>query len=118
MPYVKEETKDRIELPYVNTTGELTYVIDRIAEDLLWKFAGYDFDKLTYDDLSRVRGAMSNAVDEFYRRVIAPFEDGKILVNGDVFIYPHPEQWRGMAEEVEPALTIVEPAAEHGADVA
>lgn len=107
MPYIKEEAKDRIELPYVSSTGELTYVIDRIGEDLAWKFCGYDFAKLTYDDLCRVKGAMSNAVDEFYRRVIAPFEDGKVLVNGDIFVFPHPEQWALALEDGAVVLEVV-----------
>lgn len=114
MPYIKEDAKDRIDLPYVSNVGELTYVIDRIGEDLAWKLSGYNFSDLKYETLAAVRGAMSNAVDEFYRRVIAPFEDGKVLVNGDIFIYPHPEQWAAAIEDG----TIVEVPAEEGAAVA
>lgn len=106
MPYISEDSKDRIDLPYVANVGELTYVIDRIGEDLAWKLSGYDFGKLKYETLSAVRGAMSNAVDEFYRRVIAPFEDGKVLVNGDIFIYPHPDQW---ADAIDNGTVVVVP---------
>lgn len=50
---------------------------------------------------------MSNAVDEFYRRVIAPFEDGKQLVNGDIFVFPHPEQWALALEDGAAVLEAV-----------
>lgn len=107
MPYITEERKERIEIPHVLNVGELTYVIDRMAEELAWQMAGYDFDKLRYESLASVRGAINNAADEFYRRVIAPFEDGKIAKNGDIFVYPHREQW-----EIE-ELELPEPAPLH-----
>lgn len=99
MPYIPEEVKDRIVLPYVTSVGELTYAIDRMAEDLAWKLSGYDFADLKYEHLAAVRGALANASDEFYRRVVARFEDGKIEQNGDIFVYPHEDQWQLSIDE-------------------
>lgn len=112
MPYVDPEAKDRIVLPYVNNVGELTYAIDRLAEDLAWKLCEYDFANLKYEHLAVVRGALSNAADEFYRRVITPFEDMKIAQNGDVFVYPHREQWLDAVEDTS-VISLVQPREQH-----
>lgn len=93
MPYIEPERQERIALPYVGSTGELTFAIDKIAEELLWKLSGYDWAKVRYEHLAAIDGALGLAQFEFRRRVVAPYEDAKREQNGDIFIFPHPEQW-------------------------
>jgi len=87
MPYIKQERRERIDLLISKlsseligmnwTAGDLNYVIFRLMVFLFhWK-PGYQ----TVNDF---RGALACTWDEFYRRVAAPYEDKKILENGDV----------------------------------
>ena len=38
-----------------------------------------------YASINDVMGALEGAKLEFYRRVVAPYEDLKIIMNGDVY---------------------------------
>lgn len=109
MPYITQERQERIELPYVGGLGELTFVVDKIAEELLWKLAGYEWRNVRYEHIAAVDGALGLAQAEFRRRVVAPYEDSKLRQNGDVFIFPHPELWETREpEDVEaPVLAAV-----------
>lgn len=106
MPYISEERRERIQLPYVSDVGELTFVVDKLAEELLWKETGYDWDKVSYELLAKIDGALGLAQAEFRRRIVAPYEDVKIEKNGDVFVVPHPELW-GVADVELPPLEAV-----------
>lgn len=91
MPYITPEQRQRIEdrgLPYVTDVGELTYVIDRMAEEMLWKLADYDFANVRYQHIAVILGALEAAKLEFQRRILALYEDRKRSTNGDVFHYP------------------------------
>lgn len=59
--------------------GILNYVSTRLALNLMGPVA--------YWKVAMIAGVFSNVVDEFYRRLATPYEDKKILENGDV--YPH-----------------------------
>jgi len=41
---------------------------------------------LTYQTINDVIGALEGAKMEFYRRVAVPYEEGKIILNGDVYV--------------------------------
>ena len=41
--------------------------------------------KVSYSLINEVTGALENAKLEFYRRVVVPYEDMKIKINGDVY---------------------------------
>lgn len=58
--------------------GVANYIICRI---LTYLFA----DEGGYRALNEASGVLFNAGLEFYRRITAPYEDEKILENGDVF---------------------------------
>jgi hypothetical protein len=45
----------------------------------------YDEEE-SYARLSAIRGAISDASDEFYRRVMVPYEEAKIVEHGDVVV--------------------------------
>ena len=55
--------------------GALNYTITKIIKQLY---------PLKYFHLNRALGVLSAVTQEFYRRVVAPYEDQKIADNGDV----------------------------------
>lgn len=90
MPYI--EPKRRLDLDWkigivsdeVMTPGELNYCITRLAS--LYLKPLIDQGKhVGYDELSGVRRVLQDAADEFYRQVVAPYEDKKRSENGDCY---------------------------------
>lgn len=59
--------------------GNLNYAITKLCVDTVrWKGKSYGV-------LSAVAGVLADARDEFYRRVVAPYEEKKALANGDCY---------------------------------
>jgi hypothetical protein len=56
--------------------GALNYTITRL---LLLQYPTH------YVHFNRLMGILDSVSHEFYRRVVAPYEDGKRAANGDVF---------------------------------
>ena len=94
MPYIKSEDRDRlvkyvnrggdldemIILPErINNAGELQYVIAEIINELLSQ------KQYRYQDLNDIMGALAGAQMEFYRKVVAEYEDEKEKINGSVY---------------------------------
>jgi len=81
MPYIKQEFRPLLDvckrLP--DDAGELNYVITTILDQYI-KMKGKK-----YQTLNEVIGVMECAKLELYRRVAAPYEDTKIIENGDVY---------------------------------
>jgi hypothetical protein len=80
MPYIKEQQKEYInagECP--SNPGELNYLISSICKKYL------DNNKKSYQTFNDIIGALECCKQEFYRRLIGPYEDIKIKENGDVF---------------------------------
>ena len=82
MPYIPEN--DRWDLRPVSSSralsgGELNYQITMLIVQYL-KTNG-----TSYATCNDVMGALTGAQAEFYRRVVAPYEDEKITDNGDVY---------------------------------
>lgn len=83
MPYINKEDRkkfdDAIEdvLPAVNP-GELNYLITKLCHIYI------DFNGLSYQRINDVMGALEGAKLEFYRRLVATYEDKKIKENGDL----------------------------------
>jgi hypothetical protein len=108
MPYIKQE--DRVFLdPYVNTLsdvikrnvsedisitnedltvllGELNYCITRICTRTI--------GQPTYPKIAMITGVLENVKQEFYRRLSTPYEENKIVQNGDVKEYKNLNIWR------------------------
>jgi len=87
MPYIKE--KERVKFEKVikdlvkllekdkeNLAGNLNYVVTSIIKRLS--------KNLRYKKANEIIGALECIKLEYYRRVLAPYEDKKILENGDV----------------------------------
>lgn len=83
MPYIKQEDRDRFfeqdQLSKDNTAGELNFCISSLCREYI-KAKGK-----SYAVLNEVVGALECAKLELYRRVAAPYEDEKIIENGDVY---------------------------------
>ena len=91
MPYIKKESRDELE-PYIYglidilppipgkevEDGEVNYVITRIVNAF--------YNRPSYKILQRGLGVLEAVKQEFYRRVVAPYEDMKRYSNGDVYI--------------------------------
>lgn len=80
MPYITEEARQSTHmLQYEpHNAGELNFLITTFIRD-------YYNKSPSYQSVNDVVGALEGAKLEFYRRVAAPYEDKKIIQNGDVY---------------------------------
>lgn len=88
MPYIppgrREELRHTLRSQSPVNVGELTYCItDFLVNYLLDK--AEDNGVYRYNDLADCLAALDGSGKELYRRVIAPYEDTKIKLNGDVY---------------------------------
>ena len=80
MPYLTSKVKQQLdEGVKPSTPGELNYLFTKQA------IAYVEANGLDYQAINDVLGALAGCSAEFYRRVAAPYEDRKILMNGDVY---------------------------------
>ena len=88
MPYIEQVERSRLDeliKPIVEefacvdigTDGKVNYIITRIVDGIL----GCE----SYYMLNRAIGILECVKQEFYRRVVARYEDKKCKENGDVF---------------------------------
>jgi len=81
MPYIKQA--DRVEISsgvrLAKTPGELNFRLTSIANGYLAARGP------SYATFNEVIGALECAKLEMYRRMIAPYEDRKMIENGDVY---------------------------------
>ena len=81
MPYVTQEDRERLDAgENPRGPGELNYVITKILDEYLSGRGG-----IRYAHLNEVVGVLECAKLELYRRLAAPYEDRKIVENGDVY---------------------------------
>lgn len=82
MPYIKQEDRDKYSREWpdtIDSAGELNYLLTSLI-------CTYMDDKVNnYACFNAVVGALESCKLEFYRRVVAHYEDKKILENGDVY---------------------------------
>lgn len=80
MPYIDQEARNRLVAGgSPETVGELNYFVTVLLLDYLWR-KGWSYT--TYNE---VVGVLECAKLEMYRRRVAPYEDTKCTINGDVF---------------------------------
>ena len=83
MPYIPEDRREQIRpSPYSEPhgPGELNYCITDMAIAYLRRNG-----PVNYRLLNEIMGVMGSAQQEFYRRVVVPYEDSKKIENGDVY---------------------------------
>lgn len=80
MPYISKELRAHLETGAVpNSPGELNYVFTMCINLYLDKHG------LSYTKLNEVMGVLACVQQEVYRRLAVPYEDAKIVENGEVF---------------------------------
>ena len=79
MPYITQQARAELRSRRPQNKGELNYVITKLIMEYI------EYKGLSYQNLSDAAAALSDCRDEFYRRIIAPYEDQAIQRNGDVF---------------------------------
>lgn len=86
MPYIKQEDRKKFDIKLnelsnlINSDGELNYCVSIIVNKLLNKRG------LNYQNLNNLIGSLECIKQEFYRTVVTPYENLKILENGDIKI--------------------------------
>jgi hypothetical protein len=81
MPYIEKKRREDIEKtghPY--SAGELNYLITKACTNYMKNFIS-----ISYPEINSIIGALECAKQEFYRRVVVPYEEIKKEVNGDVY---------------------------------
>lgn len=79
MPYIKKEKRFKIIGDPCQTSGELNFLFTMEINQYI------EAKGLSYQTINDIIGALVCCKDEFYRRVVAPYEDKKISENGDVY---------------------------------
>ena len=87
MPYIKPFDREHLD-PYINclggnvtSVGDINYVATRVAMQYINRTG------LKYATLAAVIGTFVCVILELYRRVVAGYENEKIVENGDVIEY-------------------------------
>jgi hypothetical protein len=78
MPYIKKHERRLAKENPINP-GELNYALTKTALEYLANF------NMNYDKINEIVGAFDLAKAEFIRRVYYPYEECKIVENGDVY---------------------------------
>jgi len=91
MPYITKDKRQAIDnicndlfesllkSPVINTSGDLNYIISSIIDKFIQK------QGKNYNNLNNVIGVLECVKQEYYRRVVVPYEETKIEENGDIF---------------------------------
>ena len=80
MPYISSDQKEAlIAREYPSTPGELNFVLTQVCIEF------FNHSGQNYQAHNDILGALAGAQLEWYRRVVAPYEDGKKAENGDVY---------------------------------
>lgn len=83
MPYIREDRRIEIEAGVKpQLAGELNY---KITKTILEYLAIQKTSHISYYMLNEILGVLEAVKLEFYRRVVASYEDQKIKENGDVY---------------------------------
>ncbi len=88
MPYITKVAREALNgnIPEPKTVGELNYCFTKTARTYIEEInAIYQKEGINYQIINDVLGALEGAKLEFYRRVVVPYEDQKIIENGDAY---------------------------------
>ena len=87
MPYISKDRRSVLDFSVLKIAdgcrdwGEVNYVITTIVTKLVLRFG------LSYPTINAALGCFTAAREEFYGRVVGPYEERKIHKNGDVRVY-------------------------------
>lgn len=85
MPYITQEDRQQLLSRVPANAGELNYVITTVVRAYISQGANDGSYNFNYQKLNDVIGALEGCKLEFYRRVVAPYEEQKAEINGDVY---------------------------------
>ena len=96
MPYIEQRKRDRYETAIRMLIDELLMFPDGLDGNLNYIISTLLYriwlDNQSYEKGNKLIGVLECAKLEFYRRVIANYEDEKNRINGDVFTPPKGDQ--------------------------
>jgi hypothetical protein len=82
MPYIPKSEKAKVDQDnLITNAGQFNYALNQVISIYL------EQNSMSYQTCNDIIGAMECAKMELYRRLLAPYEDVKILQNGDVKPY-------------------------------
>jgi len=84
MPYIPQKDRNNVLQRDFRTAGELNYFITCACLDYMMLDATDEWD-VGYTTYNEIIGVLECAKQEFYRRMVAKYEDNKCTINGDVF---------------------------------
>ena len=79
MPYLTSERKDFLLSNKMETPGDLNYLLTALILEY------WENSKQNYQSCNDIIGALESCKLEAYRRLVTPYENVKILTNGDVY---------------------------------
>lgn len=92
MPYIPQARREALKLVFVDgqtvgvpgpdNAGELNYVVTKLVSEYV---ASPACERLSYAKINETIGVLECAKLELYRRIAAPYEEHKIMENGDVY---------------------------------
>lgn len=82
MPYIKKENRKAMD-KVIAAMAEADVKADGDLNYILYKFCKY-FISPSYNNYKNFCGELRQCATEIERRILAPYEDEKIIENGDV----------------------------------
>jgi hypothetical protein len=99
MPYIKEDERQQLDIcidqmiacifdnktslnnphNFQNYLGRINYCFSRVLAGLM--------QEPSYNKIAMITGVLENIKQEFYRRIATPYENQKIIENGDISEY-------------------------------
>ena len=91
MPYIKHEIRKKLD-PLIESLAnrigaepdDFTGILNYVITTLVLKIIQNRYTNIKYWMIASITGVFKNVSDEFYRRVVIPYEDKKIQENGDI----------------------------------
>lgn len=87
MPYINEKNREALDPAITRLVDELDKLVcdDGDVNYTITKIITACYPPISYMCLNKAMGVLESVKQEFYRRVVAPYEDKKRAENGDVF---------------------------------
>lgn len=79
MPYIPKASREAMVTGAAESPGDLNYQFTMLAILYVRR------NGLSYQTINDVVGALEGAKAEFQRRIVNPYEDTKIVANGDLY---------------------------------
>lgn len=94
MPYIKSDLRPKFDPHIKKLAKAITQAVDELGDEkevigilnyCVTRLALLSTPAYKYWAFAAIRAALNDAQQEYYRRVVAPYEDKKAEENGDVY---------------------------------